>query len=179
MNYLSSLLSMRRITSNHIASLLLRAEHNQQEYSQLTEELLTPFAFTSTPVKDRREKILTIQEAMSIHALNIHECTQTIETVLQPRMEEIDKILSMPSPSHLDSRRISSGNWATLARIQSEVLDVDVIQAGSRKVEESLAQALHDLMEEAKVIMQAPENLVVPNSRRLTNLTKTLVAHLS
>lgn len=178
MNYLSSLLSMRRITSNHIDSLLLRAEHNQQEHVRLTEELLTPFAFASNPVKDRREKILTIQEVMSIHALNIHECTQAIETILQPRMEEIDKILSMPSPSHLDSRRISSGNWATLARIQAEVLDVDVIQAGSRKVEESLAQALHDLMEESKVIMQAPENLVVPNPRQLANLTQTLVAHL-
>ena len=32
MNYLSSLLSMRRITSNHIDSLLLRAEHNQQTF---------------------------------------------------------------------------------------------------------------------------------------------------
>lgn len=178
MNYASALLSMRTITSNHLDSLNRRAKRNRQEYSQLTEELLTPFAFTASPVKNRRQKILTIQEAMSIHALNIHECTQAIETILQPRMEEIDKILSMPSPSHLDSRRISSGNWATLARIQAEVLDVDVIQAGSRKVEESLAQALHDLMEEAKVIMQAPENLVVPNPRQLANLTQTLVAHL-
>lgn len=99
MNYLSSLLSMRRITSNHIDSLLLRAEHNQQEHVRLTEELLTPFAFASNPVKDRREKILTIQEVMSIHALNIHECTQAIETILQPRMEEIDKILSIRPPA--------------------------------------------------------------------------------
>jgi hypothetical protein len=128
---------------------------------------------------NRRLKIIAVQEAASIHNLNAHECAHIIETVLQPRLEEIDKLLSLGTPNHLDSRRISSGNWATLARIQAEVLDVDVIQAGSRKVEESLTQALHDLMEEAKVIMQAPENLVVPNSRRLTNLTQTLVAHLS
>lgn len=170
---------MRRIISNNIDTLTARSGRNLEEYTQLIDEVLTPIVYTTNPVVNRRLKIIAVQEAASIHNLNAHECAHIIETVLQPRLDEIDKILSMPSPSHLDSRRISSGNWATLARIQSEVLNVDVIQAGNRKVEESLAQALHELMEEAKVIMQSPENLVVPNSRRLTNLTKTLVAHLN
>ena len=179
MNYTSALLSMRRIISNHIDTLTSRSGRNLEEYTQLIDELLTPIAYTTNPVVNRRLKIIAVQEAASIHNLNAHECAHIIETVLQPRLDEIDKLLDLAIPNHLDSRRISSGNWATLARIQAEVLDVDVIQAGSRKVEESLTQALHDLMEEAKVIMQAPENLVVPNSRRLTNLTQTLVAHLS
>ena len=170
---------MRRIISNHIDTLTSRSGRNLEEYTQLIDELLTPIAYTTNPVVNRRLKIIAVQEAASIHNLNAHECAHIIETVLQPRLDEIDKLLDLAIPNHLDSRRISSGNWATLARIQAEVLDVDVIQAGSRKVEESLTQALHDLMEEAKVIMQAPENLVVPNSRRLTNLTQTLVAHLS
>ena len=179
MNYTSALLSMRRIICDHIDTLTSRSGRNLGEYTRLIDEVLTPISFTSKPVVNRRLKIIAVQEAASIHNLNAHECAHIIETVLQPRLEEIDKLLSLGTPNHLDSRRISSGNWATLARIQAEVLDVDVIQAGSRKVEESLTQALHDLMEEAKVIMQAPENLVVPNSRRLTNLTQTLVAHLS
>lgn len=117
MNYTSALLSMRRIISNHIDTLTSRSGRNLEEYTHLIDEVLTPIACTSSPVVNRRLKIIAVQEAASIHNLNAHECTHTIETVLQPRLDEIDKLLSLGTPNHLDSRRISSGNWATLSRI--------------------------------------------------------------
>lgn len=179
MNYTSALLSMRRIISNHIDILTSRSGRNLEEYTQLIDEVLTPIACTTNPVVNRRLKIIAVQEAASIHNLNAHECTHTIETVLQPRLEEIDKLLNLATPNHLDSRRISSGNWATLSRIQSQTLDTSILQAGTNKVEENLAEEIQRIEREARHIMLTPENLVVPNSRRLTNLTKTLVAHLS
>lgn len=179
MNYTSALLSMRRIICNHIDTLTSRAECNLGEYARLIDEVLTPIAFTSKPVVNRRLKIVAVQEAASIHNLNAHECTHTIETILQPRLEEIDKLLDLSTPNHLDSRRISSGNWATLSRIQSQILDTGILQAGTTKVEENLAIEIQSIEQEAQRIMLSPENLVVPNPRQLINLTKTLVAHLS
>lgn len=170
---------MRRIISNHIDTLTSRSGRNLEEYTRLIDEVLTPITYTTNPVVNRRLKIIAVQEAASIHNLNAYECDHIIETVLQPRLDEIDKILSMPSPSHLDSRRISSGNWATLSRIQSQTLDASILQAGTREVEAALAGEVQSIEQEAQCIMLTPENLVVPNSRRLTNLTKTLVAHLS
>lgn len=179
MNYMSALLSMRRIICNHIDALTSRSGRNLEEYARLIDEVLTPIAFTTKPVVDRRLKIVAVQEAASIHNLNAHECTHTIETVLQPRLEEIDKLLNLATPNHLDSRRISSGNWATLSRIQSQTLDASILQAGTSKVEENLAIEIQSIEREAQRIMLTPENLVVPNPRRPANLTKTLVAHLS
>lgn len=178
MNYMSALLSMRRIICNHIDILTSRAGWNLEEYARLIDDVLTPIAFTSKPVVNRRLKIVSVQEAASIHNLNAHECTYTIETVLQPRLEEIDKLLGLATPNHLDSHRISSGNWATLSRIQSQILDASILQAGTSKVEENLAVEIQSIEQEAQCIMLTPENLVVPNSRRLTNLTQMLVAHL-
>lgn len=178
MNYASALLSMRRIISNHIDILTSRSGRNLEEYTQLIDEVLTPIACTTNPVVNRRLKIIAVQEAASIHNLNAHECTHTIETILQPRLDEIDKLLSLGTPNHLDSRRISSGNWATLSRIQSQTLDASILQAGTSKVEENLAIEIQSIEREAQRIMLTPENLVVPNPRRLANLTKTLVAHL-
>lgn len=178
MNYTSALLSMRRIISNHIDILTSRSGRNLEEYTQLIDEVLTPIACTTNPVVNRRLKIIAVQEAASIHNLNAHECTHTIETTFQPRLEEIDKLLDSATPNHLDSRRISSGNWATLSRIQSQTLDTSILQAGTNKVEENLAVEIQSIEQEAQCIMLTPENLVVPNSRRLTNLTQMLVAHL-
>lgn len=178
MNYTSALLSMRRIICDQIGALTSRSGRNLEEYTRLIDEVLTPIAFTSNPVVNRRLKIIAVQEAASIHNLNAHECTHTIETVLQPRLEEIDKLLNLATPNHLDSRRISSGNWATLSRIQSQTLDASILQAGTREVEAALAGEVQSIEQEAQCIMLTPENLVVPNSRRLTNLTQTLVAHL-
>ena len=178
MNYTSALLSMRRIISNHIDTLTSRSGRNLEEYTRLIDEVLTPIAYTSNPVVNRRLKIIAVQEAASIHNLNAYECDHIIGTILMPRLEEIDKLLSMPSPNHLDSRRISSGNWATLSRIQSQTLDTSILQAGTREVEVALAGEVQSIEQEAQCIMLTPENLVVPNSRRLTNLTQTLVAHL-
>lgn len=178
MNYTSALLSMRRIISNHIDTLTSRSGRNLEEYTHLIDEVLTPIAYTSNPVVNRRLKIIAVQEAASIHNLNAHECTHIIETVLQPRLEEIDKLLDLATPNHLDSRRISSGNWATLSRIQSQTLDTSILQAGTNKVEENLAVEIQSIEQEAQCVMLTPENLVVPNSRRLTNLTQMLVAHL-
>lgn len=179
MNYTSALLSMRRIISNHIDTLTSRSGRNLEEYTHLIDEVLTPIAYTTNPVVNRRLKIIAVQEAASIHNLNAHECTHIIETVLQPRLDEIDKLLDLATPNHLDSRRISSSNWATLSRIQSQTLDTSILQAGTREVEPSLVCTLQALKQEAQVIMRTPENLVVPNSRQLENLTQTLVAHLS
>lgn len=179
MNYTSALLSMRRIICNHIDTLTFRAERNLEEHARLIDDVLTPIAFTVKPVVNRRLKIVAVQEAASIHNLNAHECTHTIETVLQPRLEEIDKLLNLATPNHLDSRRISSGNWATLSRIQSQILDASILQAGNSKVEENLAEEIQSIEREAQHIMLTPENLVVPNPKQLANLTKTLVAHLS
>lgn len=179
MNYTSALLSMRRIICDHIDTLTFRAECNLEEYARLIDDVLTPIAFTTKPVVNKRLKIIAVQEVASIHNLNAHECTHTIETILQPRLEEIDKLLSLGTPNHLDSRRISSGNWATLSRIQSQTLDASILQAGTRKVEENLAGEIQRIEREAQHIMLTPENLVVPNPRQLANLTKTLVAHLN
>lgn len=179
MNYMSALLSMRRIICDHIDTLTSRSGRNLEEYTRLIDEVLTPIAFTSNPVVNRRLKIIAVQEAASIHNLNAHECAHIIETVLQPRLDEIDKLLSLGTPNHLDSRRISSGNWATLSRIQSQTLDANILQAGTNKVEVNLAVEIQSIEQEAQCIMLTPENLIVPNSKRLTNLTKTLVAHLS
>lgn len=179
MNYTSALLSMRRIICDHIDTLTSRSERNLEEYTRLIDEVLTPISFTSKPVVNRRLKIIAVQEAASIHNLNAHECAHIIETVLQPRLDEIDKLLSLGTPNHLDSRRISSGNWATLSRIQSQILDTSILQAGTSKVEENLAEEIQSIERESRHIMLSPENLVVPNPRQLANLTKTLVAHLS
>lgn len=178
MNYTSALLSMRRIICDHIDTLTSRSGRNLEEYTQLIDEVLTPIAFTVKPVVNRPLKIIAVQEAASIHNLNAHECIHIIETILQTRLEEIDKLLDLATPNHLDSRRISSGNWATLSQIQSQILDASILQAGTSKVGENLAEEIQSIEREAKHIMLAPENLVVPNSRRLTNLTQTLVAHL-
>lgn len=170
---------MRRIISNHIDTLTSRSGCNLEEYTRLIDEVLTPIAYTTNPVVNRRLKIIAVQEAASIHNLNANECDHIIGTILMPRLEEIDKLLSMSSPNHLDSRRISSGNWATLSRIQSQTLDTSILQAGTREVEAALAVEIQSIEQEAQCIMLTPENLIVPNSRRLTNLAKTLVAHLS
>lgn len=179
MNYTSALLSMRRIICDHIDTLTSRSGRNLEEYARLIDEVLAPIAFTSKPVVNRRLKIVAVQEAASIHHLNAHECAHTIETILQPRLEEIDKLLGLATPNHLDSRRISSGNWATLSRIQSQILDASILQAGTSKVKENLTEEIQSIEREAQHIMLTPKNLVVPNPRQLANLTKTLVAQLS
>lgn len=98
MNYTSALLSMRRIISNHIDTLTSRSGRNLEEYTHLIDEVLTPIAYTTNPVVNRRLKIIAVQEAASIHNLNAHECTHIIETVLQPRLDEIDKLLDLATP---------------------------------------------------------------------------------